>query len=73
MTVLLLTALALAVIAGFWYSYYQSLQKLKAHDRETVRLMELDLAQLESSGASPDAIAAFRARIQEFRTKHKVH
>ena len=73
MLVLHLTALALAVIAGFWYSYYQSLKKLKLHDRETVRLMELDLERLESSGASADAIAAFRLRIQEFRTKHKVH
>ena len=73
MTILLLTALALAVIAGFWYSYYQSLKKLKAHDRETVRMMEQDLERLESGGASPDAIAAFRTRIQEFRAKHRVH
>jgi hypothetical protein len=73
MTILLLAALALAVIAGFWYSYYQSLKKLKAHDRETVRLMELDLERLQTSGASPDAVEAFRLRIQEFRTKHKVH
>ena len=72
MTILLLTALALAVIAGFWYSYYQSLRKLRAHDRETVRLMELDLERLQTTGASPDAIAAFRERIREFRAKHKV-
>jgi flagellar basal body-associated protein FliL len=72
MTILILVALALAAVAGFWYSYYQSLKKLRAHDRETVRLMEHDLAQLERSGASPETVAAFRARIDQFRTKHNV-
>ena len=72
MTILILVALALAVVAGFWYSYYQSLKKLRAHDRETVRLMERDLARLELDGAPPDAVAAFRARIEEFRAKHNV-
>jgi hypothetical protein len=72
MTILILVALALAGVTGFWYSYYQSLKKLKAHDRETVRLMERDLAQLEGSGASPQTLAALRVRIDEFRTKHNV-
>ena len=72
MTLLILVALALAVVAGFWYSYYQSLRKLRAHDRATVRLMEHDLARLEGDGAPPEAVAAFRMRIDEFRTKHNV-
>jgi hypothetical protein len=65
MTLLILVALALAVVAGFWYSYLQSLRTLRAHDLETVRLMERDLAHLESSGAGPEAVAARRARIED--------
>ncbi len=65
-------ALALAVVCGFWYSYYQSVKKLRAHDRETVAIMERDLAALERSGASPDAITAARQRLEAFRQKHGV-
>lgn len=67
-----LVAVALAVVCGFWYSYYQSVKKLKAHDRETVAIMERDLLALEQSGASPDAIAAARQRLTTFRQRHAV-
>ena len=72
MTFLIIAAIALAVVAGFWYSYYQSLKKLRAHDRETVRLMERDLKRMRESGASTDTLDGFQRRIDEFRAKHKV-
>ena len=72
MLILIVSALALAVVAGFWYSYYQSLEKLRAHDRETVRLMEQDLDRLTSASAPLDAVEASRRKLEEFRTKHNV-
>ncbi len=65
-------ALAIAVVCGFWYSYYQSVKKLKAHDRETVRLMEQEIEALEAGGAAPDRIALARGKLDEFRVKNRV-
>ena len=65
-------ALALAVVCGFWYSYYQSVKKLKAHDRETVRLMQEEVRALEQSGASLARIAGATRKLDEFRSKHHV-
>jgi hypothetical protein len=72
MTLLIIAAIGLAIVAGAWYSYYQSVKKLRAHDRETVRLMEHDLEQLRRSGAPSHDIDAFQKRIDEFRAKNKV-
>ena len=72
MTLLIIAAIALAVVAGFWYSYYQSVKKLRAHDRETVRLMERDLERMRESDASAHTLQALQDRINEFRAKHKV-
>jgi hypothetical protein len=68
----LIAGIALAVVAGIWYSYYQSVRKLREHDRETVRLMELDLERLRTSGAPSRDVEEFRRRIEEFRAKHNV-
>ncbi len=72
MTLLILVALALAVVAGFWYSYYLSVRKLRAHDQETVRMMEQQLEALVSAGAPAARVADARAKIDAFRAKHKV-
>lgn len=72
MIFLVIAAVAIAIAAGFWYSYYQSLQKLREHDRETVRLMERDLKRMREAGAPAHSIDAFQKRIAEFRAKHDV-
>lgn len=72
MMLLILVALALAVVAGFWYSYYQSVQKLRAHDRETARMMEQQLEALLSAGAPAERVSDARAKLDAFRAKHNV-
>lgn len=72
MTFAIIAIVAAAIVTGFWYSYYQSVKKLKAHDRETVAIMERDLEALEQRGATPDAISAARERLTAFRQKHGV-
>lgn len=72
MMLLILVALALAVVAGFWYSYYQSVRKLRAHDRETVLMMERQLEALVSAGAPTERVADARAKLDAFKAKHRV-
>ena len=68
----ILVVIAMAIAAGFWFSYYQSVKKLRAHDRETVRLMEETLQRMQTTGSSPNDIAAMQRKIAEFRTKNRV-
>ena len=72
MMLMLLAAVALAVVLGFWYSYYQSVRTLRAHDRATVALLEREVERLEVSGAPPQTIDEARRSIAAFRTKHRV-
>lgn len=72
MTILIIAAIAIAIVTGFWYSYYQSLKKLREHDRETVRLMQRDLDRMREAGASSRDLDAFAKRIEEFRAKNRV-
>lgn len=63
---------ALAIVSGFWFSYYQSVRRLREHDRETVRQMEQELSALQVSGAPTERLAAARKKIDDFRAAHRV-
>jgi uncharacterized protein YneF (UPF0154 family) len=71
-TILIVAAVALAVVSGFWYSYYQSEKRLRAHDHETVRLMEQQMEQLRATGGAPASIEQLSRKIEEFRARHNV-
>ncbi|HYW33472.1 MAG TPA: hypothetical protein VE869_18365 [Gemmatimonas sp.] len=68
---LIVAAVGLAVVSGFWYSYYQSVQALRAHDRETARLMEEAIANLRTSGAPDETISAAQYKLDQFRATHR--
>lgn len=72
MTYTIIAVIVAAVVSGFWYSYYQSVKKLRAHDRETLRIMERDLDALVTTGANAEAVALHRERIRVFREHHRL-
>lgn len=68
---LIVAAVGLAVVSGFWYSYYQSVKALRAHDRETARIMEQAIAELASAGAPAETIHAAQQKLDQFRATHR--
>ena len=72
MLLAIVAVIALAVVSGFWYSYYKSVQKLRAHDRESLRILDAELERLRSDGAPQSSIFEAEKRREEFRTKHRV-
>ncbi|MES2524903.1 MAG: hypothetical protein V4617_19550 [Gemmatimonadota bacterium] len=67
----IVAAVGLAVVCGVWYSYYQSVKALRAHDRETARLMEQGIADLRAEGAPAETIAAAQQKLDQFRATHR--
>ncbi len=72
MLLAILLVIAVAVVSGFWYSYYQSLKKLRAHDQESLLILDAEIKRMKSVGASESSIAEAELKRDEFRTRHRL-